>query len=133
MKSATITKVFNYSVFEKEVIVTREGRTTRTVNMGFDDITGQPIIVRSFDEYDGTNPSTAIDGSITSYTIPAHMKYPSMGIQSWNDMYTVASPSATMSSGTYTITSTGIKNQTNLGDVVMLTKSSGGYVFLSDC
>lgn len=127
LKTATITKVISYAVFEKSTKVVRDGRTIRTENVAFDDVTGAPIIVRTYDEFAGMeSPAGTQDGSMVDYTIPAYMVYPAMGPASDGEGLQATGTTVSVSGAVVTIAAgAAFTSHCTPGDVVMLQGSAG--------
>jgi len=86
-EQGTVTKLISYATFEKRTIAKRDGMTHITENVAFDASTGAPLIVKSFDEYNGVYKSGGPHkGNLVDYQLPAWMKYGSMGAKSKNEM-----------------------------------------------
>lgn len=86
------TKVTTFPCIQKKVTVTKNGITAVSENLVFDKFTGNPIVVKSYDEYDTysknrNDNSYNHDGSYTNVIIPASHVYDGMGQKSQNDRY----------------------------------------------
>jgi len=122
LKTAVVTKVTSYAVFEKSRRVVQGGRVIRSENVAFDDVTGEPIIVRTYDEFAGMqSPAGTLDGSMVDYTIPAYMKYPAMGPVSDGEVLQATGASVTVSGNVVTIgTTSALASRCTPGDILML-------------
>lgn len=130
LKTAVVTKVVSHAVFEKSTRVLRDGRVIRSENVAFDDVTGQPIIVRTYDEFANMqSPAGTQDGSLMDYTIPAYMLYPPMGPVSDGEVLQAMGTNVSVSGATVTIAATtSFTSHCTPGDIVML-EGSGSTSF----
>ncbi len=86
------TKVTTFPCIQKKVSVSKNGVKAISENLVFDKYTGNPIVVKSYDEYDTYSKnrngnSYQHDGSYTNVIIPASHVYEGMGQKSQNDRF----------------------------------------------
>lgn len=84
-------KVTSYPVFTKNVTTITDGITTTSENIAFSETSGEAVITRSFDSHNGLNVvgGKLLNGAKTTYSIPAHLVYPEMGLKSSNEGLTI--------------------------------------------
>jgi hypothetical protein len=91
LRSHVTTKVIRYPVVLKSTTSMQDGIVVKTENIAFDNNTGQPIITRTVDEFDGFDllaggsAITDHDGSYYNYKFVAANEYESMGHKSDNE------------------------------------------------
>jgi hypothetical protein len=97
LRTHVTSKVIKYPVIQKAVISSQEGIVHKTENLVFSAYTGKPVRTRTTDGYDNKNlqipsyngqiptPTTAHNGSFTSYTTPAYAEYKEMGQKAINE------------------------------------------------
>jgi hypothetical protein len=86
------TKVTTFPCIQKKVSVSKNGVKAISENLVFDKYTGNPIVVKSYDEYDTYSKnrnenSYQHDGSYTNVIIPASHAYEGMGQKSQNERF----------------------------------------------
>ena len=73
------TKVIRYPAIQKSVRVYQDGIFHTTENVAFDESTGKPIAVKSYDEH---------AGAYLSLQVPGHWEYPNLGQKAMNEKKT---------------------------------------------
>jgi hypothetical protein len=83
ISSHSTTKVVRYPVILKKVTAFEDGVHSVTENLAFNLHTGQPVLTRTYDHFNGkyidTDPSKAWEGAIYTLNLPASWYYPQMG------------------------------------------------------
>jgi hypothetical protein len=88
------TKVIRYPAIVRSVKSFKDGVSSFMENLAFDPQTGNPVLVRTIDGYDGLTfgSSTSVQkGSVYAYSVPAHQQYPAMGQQAMTERRIIAS------------------------------------------
>ncbi|MES2730611.1 MAG: hypothetical protein V4714_02645 [Bacteroidota bacterium] len=88
MYTHATSKVIRYPAMVKSITAFVDGVTSLTENLAFNPHTGQPVLTRTADGFDGaTVKGKVLDGSIYSLTLPASWYYPAMGQKSVDAAY----------------------------------------------
>ncbi len=82
----SMNKVVSYPAIVREVRQYKDGIEHITRNKVFDKFSGQVAVTESLDEFDkmDNTSSGAYNGSIKTFTKPAYMEYPKLGIKSYS-------------------------------------------------
>ncbi|MDT3740733.1 MAG: hypothetical protein RO257_14675 [Candidatus Kapabacteria bacterium] len=97
MKSHVTTKVIRYPAILKSITSMKDGITVKTENVAFDRHTGQAVITRTTDEFNGMDlagigiPDNDHDGSYYGYKFVAANEYESMSHKSDNEKQIIKS------------------------------------------
>ncbi|MDB5272083.1 MAG: hypothetical protein JWO58_450 [Chitinophagaceae bacterium] len=82
IKTHCTSKIIRYPAIVKSVKSYQDGIYSLSENLSFDELTGQPAVVRTYDSYNNIqlgSGGTILDGSVYNFNLPAAYKYPSMG------------------------------------------------------
>lgn len=85
-KIATVTRTLHYPTVVRQTTAVRNGIVTTAVNEAFDELTGTPVVVRTYDQYHAMEDD---DGYVRDITLPAHYVYGGMGSAFGHDMKAV--------------------------------------------
>ncbi|MDI9342120.1 MAG: hypothetical protein QM534_16220 [Sediminibacterium sp.] len=89
LRTHVTTKVIQYPVIQRRVKTKQEGIVHITENVAFNAATGNPIVVRTSDGYNGLDlpNDNSHNGVYTAYTIPAYTQYTDMGQKASNERF----------------------------------------------
>ena len=89
------TKVISYPVVLKKIIVSQDGITQTSEYLAFDPNTGNPVVTKTYDGFNGLNlsESTNHEGFYLNYGIPAAFYYPQMGQKAINERSVISASS----------------------------------------
>ena len=85
-----VSKVIRYPSVQKKVVTYSDNIASVTENLGFDALTGNSILAKSYDAYHNMplyNSKDVHDGSIYKLNLPAHWYYTGMGQKAINPNY----------------------------------------------